>query len=81
MNFLRFYTRLKLFEKPKKGWSAANHLRVLLILTATAAFLDRTDRKWIYAEDKVTAQHNYKTEPGPTTLEKFEWTEITFDPP
>jgi hypothetical protein len=47
----------------------------------TRAFLDSTDRKWIYAEYNMTAQQTFKTVPSAITLEQCDLTDTKFDPP
>ncbi len=52
-----------------------------LICTATPAFLDGTDRKWIYARYKMMTQKKYKREPRAAALDQYLSIVATFDPP
>jgi hypothetical protein len=52
-----------------------------LICTATPAFLESTDRKWLYAKYKMTTQKKYKRKPRAATLDQYLSSDATFDPP
>jgi hypothetical protein len=50
-----------------------------LICTATPAFPDSSDQKWIYAKYKMT--HKKSTKESPETLDQYLSTDATFDLP
>jgi hypothetical protein len=54
----------------QKGEALQTTCSTLLIRTATLDFLGSTNRKWNSAENIMTAQKKYKTEPSAATLEQ-----------
>jgi hypothetical protein len=65
-------------RKKLKIWRAAKHLQHFPYSYQILAFFDSSDRKWIFAENKMRVQKDNKRQPSAATLEQYQLTHTTF---